>query len=975
MATQKKSTNGARKVSATSKTKSAAKKPAAKKAPAKPHRAAKPKEASPRLDDNQRSLLAGIIILFLTAVLTLSLLSPNQGQFTVWLSGVAGLVVGVGRYAIPLLSGAIGGYLVLRGMEQEPPVPTVRLAGLAVLAVVFLALASLVAYQRDARYADYYAVAAAGAGGGYAGSIIATALIRLLGGLGTIITLVVVGAAGAVLFSGVSRAQVSGWFAREPRPSTGATPATGNRQPPADAKVPGARGQVPGAERSAPAPNPYPLTPNREQPPLPLGPTVALKTAGEGKREKGKKSANDVPPPIFLGADAAPALGDALAETSLWTLPRVADVLESGTDVDVNSASIRERVEIIEHTLDSFGAPATVVEINQGPTITQFGVEPNYLVMRGGKRTKVKVGKIASLADDLALALAARSIRIQAPVPGKGYVGIEVPNSAKALVSLRDVMESDEYARMKSPLRIGLGQNVAGQPIVADLAAMPHLLIAGTTGSGKSVCVNGLIACLLLQNTPDDLRLVMVDPKRVELTGYNGVPHLAAPVVVDMDRVIGTLQWALREMDNRYKLFSGIGARNIVEYNKKVRREPTTDGVPGSRGQVPGEERSAPAPGSGRPTAYKLPYIVIVIDELADLMMLAPEDTERSITRLAQMARATGIHMVIATQRPSVDVVTGLIKANFPARIAFAVASSTDSRVILDTTGAERLLGQGDMLFQSPDAAAPVRLQGCFVSDGELQKLISYWQTARRTQFIAAPAGKVPGARGQVTGTRGHGLGSREDRSSLEPGTSNLEPDAYPPVPPPISHLNAPEPMGGPPPPQRRAPRIPTAPAGTTTDGQPPTAARGDSRRPTTDDRPQVPGVERSSPGPSANFEPYVPPGAPHTQPPLWETLQAIDGDDGSGDNGEADDLLPEAIALVRSLNKASTSLLQRRFRIGYTRAARLMDALEEAGIIGPPTGTSKAREVYGSARTADEGDSDAAAEEGDGAGEDTEGA
>ncbi len=300
--------------------------------------------------------------------------------------------------------------------------------------------------------------------------------------------------------------------------------------------------------------------------------------------------------------------------------------------------------------------------------------------MRGGKRTKVKVGKIAGLADDLALALAARSIRIQAPVPGKGYVGIEVPNSAKALVSLRDVMESAEYGRMKSPLRVGLGQNVAGQPIGADLAAMPHLLIAGTTGSGKSVCVNGLIACLLLQNTPDDLRLVMIDPKRVELTGYNGIPHLAAPVVVDMDRVIGTLQWALREMDNRYKLFAGAGARNISEYNKKMRRDPN---------------------------AQKLPYIVIIIDELADLMMLAPEDTERSITRLAQMARATGIHMVIATQRPSVDVVTGLIKANFPARIAFAVASSTDSRVILDSTGAERLLGQGDMLFQSPDAAAP----------------------------------------------------------------------------------------------------------------------------------------------------------------------------------------------------------------------------------------------------------------------------
>jgi len=523
----------------------------------------------------------------------------------------------------------IGGYLVLRGMEQEPPVPSVRLAGLAIVFVVFLALASLVAYQRDESYVDLYAVAAAGAGGGYVGSVIATALGRLLGGLGTVVTLVVVGTAGGVLLSGLSREQVAGWLEREPRPSTGAEPATNGRTIRINPGRTATNDQRPPTADHRP--------PATDQPALPLGPAVALKPAKEPKRERGKKAADAVPPPIFLGADlssaptevlgasAAPGASAAAGESaSVWTLPRVADILESGTDVDVNSAGIRERVEVIEQTLDSFGAPATVVEINQGPTITQFGVEPNYLVLRGGKRTKVKVGKIASLADDLALALAARSIRIQAPVPGKGYVGIEVPNSAKALVSLRDVMESDEYGKMKSPLRVGLGQNVAGQPIGADLAAMPHLLIAGTTGSGKSVCVNGLIACLLLQNTPDDLRLVMVDPKRVELTGYNGVPHLAAPVVVDMDRVIGTLQWALREMDNRYKLFSGVGARNIVEYNKKRLRDATSQ---------------------------KLPYIVIVIDELADLMMLAPEDTERSITRLAQMARATGIHMVIATQR------------------------------------------------------------------------------------------------------------------------------------------------------------------------------------------------------------------------------------------------------------------------------------------------------------------------------------
>ena len=410
--------------------------------------------------------------------------------------------------------------------------------------------------------------------------------------------------------------------------------------------------------------------------------------------------------PVYLG-------GNGRSKDHHWQIPSVAEMLEPGMDQDNSDEIIRKQSEIIEHTLDSFGAPAKVVEINQGPTITQFGVEPSYIQMRSGKRTKVKVGKIAGLADDLALALAAKSIRMQAPVPGKGFVGIEVPNPAKALVSLRDVMETAEFgkAARKSPLAIGLGQDVAGQPIVANLDSMPHLLIAGTTGSGKSVCVNGIIACLLLQNTPDTLKLVMVDPKRVELTGYNGIPHLAAPVIVEIDKVIGTLQWALREMDNRYKQFAEIGARNIVDYNKKVRRHKKFDPIP---------------------------YIVIIIDELADLMMLSPEDTERSITRLAQLARATGMHMVIATQRPSVDVVTGLIKANFPARVAFAVASGTDSRVILDATGAERLLGQGDMLYQSPDAAAAVRSQGCYVSDDELAKLIAYWQRARRFNMIPA---------------------------------------------------------------------------------------------------------------------------------------------------------------------------------------------------------------------------------------------
>jgi S-DNA-T family DNA segregation ATPase FtsK/SpoIIIE len=316
-----------------------------------------------------------------------------------------------------------------------------------------------------------------------------------------------------------------------------------------------------------------------------------------------------------------------------------------------------------------------VVEINRGPAITQFGVEPLFVETRSG-RMKVRVNKIASLVDDLALALAAPRIRIQAPVPGHSYVGIEVPNDEMTLVALRDILESEPFQRNKNPLKFALGRDVTGHPINTTLENMPHLLIAGTTGSGKSVCVNSILTCFLMNNTPDDLRLILVDPN-VKLTGYNGIPHLLSRSR-EMDRVIGALQWMTREMDKRYHMFAKVGARNITDYNARMKLQGTK----------------------------KLPFLVVVIDELADLMMIAPGETEQTITRLAQLARATGIHMILATQRPSVDVVTGLIKANFPARIAFAVASNTDSRVILDQP-VRNIARRGDMLFQAPDAPAP----------------------------------------------------------------------------------------------------------------------------------------------------------------------------------------------------------------------------------------------------------------------------
>ena len=505
-----------------------------------------------------------------------------------------------------------------------------------------------------------------------------------------------------------------------------------------------------------------------------------------------------------------------------WQTPDFRALLSAGSRGEMDAETLNAQADIIEDTLRSFGAPGEVVEMNTGPVITQFGVQPQYLEARkGGKRSRVKVSAIAQLDKDLQLALGAKSIRIEAPVPGKGYVGIEVPNPDSAMVSLRDVMESRSFQQIGSPLAIALGKSVDGRPVSADLTDMPHLLIAGTTGSGKSSCINAIIISILANRSPDEVKFIMVDPKRVELTGYNGLPHLVAPVVVELERTVGVLRWVTREMDQRYKTFSGAGARNIIDYNHL------------QGGSTP------------------MPYIVVIIDELADLMMTSPEETERSISRIAALARATGIHLVIATQRPSVDVVTGLIKANFPARIAFAVAGSVDSRVILDQPGAERLLGKGDMLYLSGDAPAPIRMQGVYVADEEINLISRFWKL------------------------QAHGIAPAE----------------------PISL-----------PPAKRADPVETPPL----------------------------------PQPTAEPE----------QPGFWEMeadpdLAGLGNGKDAASEAQEDELYQTAVDMVRRLEKASISLLQRRLRIGYGRAARLMDMLEERGVVGPPKeGSSKPRDV-----------------------------
>ena len=401
-----------------------------------------------------------------------------------------------------------------------------------------------------------------------------------------------------------------------------------------------------------------------------------------------------------------------------WRLPPV-DILDYTPEVEYGEADNEARARMIEEALGSYGVEAAVVQINAGPTVTQFGVEPGWdrrvkEVKEKDKegnttskqvetgRTRVKVDRISSLANDLALALAAPSIRIEAPIPGKSLVGIEVPNTMLGSVSMRSVIETTSFQKLKAKanLAVALGKGAGGEAVVGDLAKMPHLLIAGATGSGKTVCLNALICCILMNNTPAEVRFIMVDPKRVELTPYNSMPHLAAPVIVDVDKAIGALKWMAGEMDRRYKQMAEVTARNIDAYNKK-----------------PGIE--------------KMPYLVLVIDELADLMMAGFDDVEHLLCRLAQMARAVGIHLVVATQRPSVDVITGLIKANFPTRISFAVTSQVDSRTILDTVGAEKLLGRGDMLYMPTDAAKPKRLQGCYVSDQETERLVYFWNGQR----------------------------------------------------------------------------------------------------------------------------------------------------------------------------------------------------------------------------------------------------
>jgi len=516
-----------------------------------------------------------------------------------------------------------------------------------------------------------------------------------------------------------------------------------------------------------------PLYQSEMHSPTPLENSANSKDVSKSSSKENMAVANV--PPVFKPEGPLTSSGN-----QSWVYPPMS-IFDDTPGAKADRGDVRKNAQIIEQTLDSFGITARVAEVNNSPSVTQYALE----VALG-----TKLAKILSLGNDLAMALAAPGgqIRVEAPIPGRSLVGIEMPNRSLEVVPIRTIFESEVMKTAKSKITVPLGLDVAGLPKVADISKMPHVLIAGQTGSGKSVCINSWISTLLFRASPDEVRMIMVDPKRVELSQYNGIPHLLTPVIVDPEKVVSALKWAVGEMERRYKLFTEVNAKNIESYNNM----------------------------SG---FQAIPYIVIVIDELAEIMLFSPAEVEDNICRIAQMARATGIHLVLATQRPSVNIITGLIKANIPTRIAFAVASMTDSRVVLDSPGAEKLLGRGDMLYIPPELAKPVRVQGCFISDKEVGRLIEFLKNQRGGEY--------------------------NDEIVKQPV---------------------------------------------------------------------------NSPGSSS------------------KNIMVSDGE-------ERDAMFDDAIKLIQETGKASASLMQRRLKLGYARAARILDELEQAGIVGPVNG-AKARDI-----------------------------
>ncbi|MBN2428657.1 MAG: DNA translocase FtsK 4TM domain-containing protein [Deltaproteobacteria bacterium] len=557
--------------------------------------------------------------------------------------------------------------------------------------------------------------------------------------------------------------------------------------------------------------------------------------ARERKKEEREKPGEEESRPLIATLDTAPEKAEATPnrkKAKEEKKPRRLEILETSGDYRFpsfslleheqpatppqDSATLAENARLLERKLLDFGVQGKVVEVKPGPVVTMY----EFLPAPG-----IKVNKIAGLQDDLTMALRALSIRIVAPIPGRGVVGIEIPNKDRETVYLKEILESDEFQNAESGLPLALGKDIFGHTIVAELAHMPHLLVAGATGSGKSVSINTMVLSLLYRATPDDVRMIMIDPKMLELSIYEGIPHLLLPVVTDPKKAALSLAWAVREMERRYRLMADKAVRNIEGYNRKIAREEANEPplpeppIPPETDEILGDQEEEPFLSMDEAEVLEhghLPYIVIMVDELADLMMVAGREIEESITRLAQMARAAGIHLILATQRPSVDVITGLIKANFPTRISFKVFARTDSRTILDSMGAETLLGKGDMLYLPPGTGVLKRVHGAFVSETEVERVVDFLRHQGEPEY---------------------------DAKILE---------AY---------------AGG--------------------------------------------------------------------------------RDNGGDEDDEYDEKWDEALAIVSETRQASISMLQRRLRVGYNRAARMIEQMEKEGIIGPSDGTSKPRDVF----------------------------
>jgi S-DNA-T family DNA segregation ATPase FtsK/SpoIIIE len=682
-------------------------------------------------DGLRRELIS--VFSFVLGLLSLWVLAANdtEGSLVSWWGRALDAVWGTGAYLVPAIFFAIA-FRAFR-TETDPIVLNRHWLGGTAFAAAIVGLFELAGSH------------AGNADGGRLGALAGTGLRNILGETGAGVTLFVAGCAGVFLLAGTGvrtlyRDIQALWPERvvlEPEPEEVPEPA-----PKAKAVKP-LKTDTASFERIAPVIN----VPKAE--------------------------------PRPAAEKAAPVKIAPVAAGEPMPLPDVGRLAYYET-ASLDTADLEGKARLIEQTLGSFKVEARVREINPGPAVTQFTLEPGV---------GIKVARITQLQNDLALALAAPSIRIEAPVPGMARVGIEIPNVQVATVGLRETLESPGFVRSKAKLPVPLGRDVNGKYIVHDLAKMPHLLIAGATGSGKSVGLNAIISTFLLTRGPDELKMVMVDPKMVELVGYNGVPHLQCPVITEMDKVVGALRLCVQEMQRRYDLFAKNQVRNIDGYRMKTADEQH---------------------------AEKVPYLVVILDELADLMMTSPEEVETLLCRLTQMGRAAGIHLIIATQRPSVDVLTGLIKANVPARVAFAVTSNTNSQVILDMPGAERLLGRGDMLFMPPDAAKPVRIQGAFIEDKDVHYVVGHW------------------------------------------------------------HAVAPVPK-------------------------------------------------------------YA---------EEWLALPSSNAAEGGGD--EDDEMMEKALEIAREQGTISASMLQRKLRIGYNRAARLMERMDDEGLVGPSDGV-KGRAFLGS--------------------------